>query len=643
MKDVIVGTAGHIDHGKTTLLKALTGIDTDRLEEEKRRGISIDIGFAHMDLGPSRVGFIDVPGHEKFVKNMLAGIGGVHLVLLVVAADESVMPQTIEHFQICKLLEIPRGIIAITKKSLVEEELIALVEAEVRELVQGSQFEKAPMVAVDSLSGEGMEALRETLLEEVEKSMQAVTAAQSAQKVFRLPVDRIFTIKGFGTVVTGTPYSGVLKKGDTVTVHPTQKAGKVRGIEIFNQKADLAVAGQRTALNLSGLETEDLQRGMLISPSNTFAPSSMLDAIVHLLPNASKALKHRSAIRFHHGSAELLGRLYLLEGDQLRPGDSVLAQLRLQSPTVCCPKDHFILRRYSPMTTIGGGVILDSIPQKHRKKDLAHDVVELRKLWSMLKTKDPQFDRALVEYFVKLRHFSGMNLPELVSRTGFLEDYLFDLLKGLDSVVLISQEPRLAVFRPALEKLKAQVVDFLASFHSSNPLAAGIPREELKERFFGKAKSSYFTFVLTQLENDGKLQIKGSSVSQQGRQAVLSPQQDKAREEILQLILSTGLQPPTLDELLRKLPYEPGLVRDVYFFLLQQGELVRISENIVLSPDRITFLTTQLKESFPSGHTFTVGEFKDLFRISRKYAIPFLEFLDRKRITRRMGDKRVVL
>ncbi len=643
MKDVIVGTAVHIDHGKTTLLKALTGIDTDRLEEEKRRGISIDIGFAHMDLGPSRVGFIDVPGHEKFVKNMLAGIGGVHLVLLVVAADESVMPQTIEHFQICKLLEIPRGIIAITKKSLVEEELIALVEAEVRELVQGSQFEKAPMVAVDSLSGEGMEALRETLLEEVEKSMQAVTAAQSAQKVFRLPVDRIFTIKGFGTVVTGTPYSGVLKKGDTVTVHPTQKAGKVRGIEIFNQKADLAVAGQRTALNLSGLETEDLQRGMLISPSNTFAPSSMLDAIVHLLPNASKALKHRSAIRFHHGSAELLGRLHLLESDQLRPGDSVLAQLRLQSPTVCCPKDHFILRRYSPMTTMGGGVILDAFPQKHRKKDMARDVVELRKLWSMLKTKDPHLDRALVEYFVKLRHFSGMNLSELVSRTGFLEDYLFDLFKGLDSVVLISQEPRLAVFRPALEKFKAQIVEFLANFHSSHPLVAGIPREELKERFFGKAKSSYFTFVLKQLEADGKLQIKGSSVSQQDRQVRLSPEQDKAREHILQLIRKTGLQPPRLDELLRKLPYEPGLVRDVYFFLLQQEELVRVSENIVLSPDRITFLTTQLKESFPSGHTFTVPEFKDLFRISRKYAIPFLEFLDRKRITRRMGDKRVVL
>ena len=340
---------------------------------------------------------------------------------------------------------------------------------------------------------------------------------------------------------------------------------------------------------------------------------------------------------------ELLGRLYLLESDQLRPGDAVLAQLRLQSPTVCCPKDHFILRRYSPMTTMGGGVILDAFPQKHRKKDMARDVVELRKLWSMLKTKDPHLDRALVEYFVKLCHSSGINLPELVSRTGFLEDYLFDLLKGLDSVVLISQEPRLAVFRPALDKLKVQIIEFLANFHSRNPLIAGVPREELKERFFGKTKSSYCTFVLKQLEDEGKLQIKGSSVSQQDQQVVLSPEQDKAREHILELIRKTGLQAPRLDELLRKLPYEPGLVRDVYFFLLQQGELVRVSENIVLSPDQITSLTTQLKESFPSGQTFTVPEFKDLFKISRKYAIPFLEFLDRKRITRRMGDKRVVL
>ncbi len=643
MKDIIVGTAGHIDHGKTTLLKTLTGIDTDRLEEEKRRGISIDIGFAHMQLGDSRVGFIDVPGHEKFVKNMLAGIGGIDLVLLVVAADESVMPQTIEHFQICKLLEIPRGVIAITKRHLVEEEMLSLVEAEVRELVEGSPLEKAPIVAVDSVSGEGVELLKETLLEEIGKSQQDITAARRSHQIFRLPVDRIFTIKGFGTVVTGTPYAGVLKKGDAVTVYPILKAGKVRGIEIFNQDADLAMAGQRTALNLSGLETEDLNRGMVISGSNALASSSMLDAIVHLLPTAPKGLKDRSAIRFHHGSAELIGRIHPLESDQLRPGESMLVQFRLQSPTVCCPKDHFILRRYSPMTTIGGGVILDSTPPKHRKKDLPHILPELKKLWSMLTKQDPRLDSAFVEYFVKLHRFSGVRLSDLVARTGFLESYLLDLLKGLDSVVLISQQPLLAVFRPDLEEFKTKIAQFLADFHSRNPLIVGVPREELKERFFGKAANSYFTFVLNQMENEKKIQLKGSTVSLQGQQLVLSPEQDQAKEHILQLIQRRGLQPPTLEELLKTLPYDRSQVRDVYYFLLQQGELIRVSENLVLSPGRITFLQSRLKESFPSGRTFTVPEFKDLFGISRKYASPFLEFLDRKRITRRIGDKRVVL
>ena len=643
MKDIIVGTAGHIDHGKTTLLKTLTGIDTDRLEEEKRRGISIDIGFAHMQLGDSRVGFIDVPGHEKFVKNMLAGIGGIDLVLLVVAADESVMPQTTEHFQICKLLEIPRGIIAITKRHLVEEELLSLVEAEARELVEGSPLEKAPIVAVDSVSGEGVELLKETLLEEIGKSQQDITAARRSHQIFRLPVDRIFTIKGFGTVVTGTPSAGVLKKGDAVTVYPILKAGKVRGIEIFNQNADLAMAGQRTALNLSGLETEDLNRGMVISGSNALASSSMLDAIVHLLPTAPKGLKDRSAIRFHHGSAELIGRIHPLENDQLRPGESMLVQFRLQSPTVCCPKDHFILRRYSPMTTIGGGVILDGTPQKHRKKDLPDILPELKKLWSMLTEQDPRLDSAFVEYFVKLHRFSGVSLSDLVTRTGFLENYLLDLLKGLDSVVLISPEPLLAVFRPDLEEFKAKIAQFLADFHSRNPLIVGLPREELKERFFGKAANSYLTFVLNQMENEKKIQIKGSTVSLQGQQLVLNPEQDQAKEHILRLIQSRGLQPPTLEELLETLPYDRRQVRDVYYFLLQQGELIRVSENIVLSPGRITFLQSQLKESFPSGRTLTVPEFKDLFGISRKYAIPFLEFLDRKRITRRIGDKRVVL
>ena len=640
---MIVGTAGHIDHGKTTLLKALTGIDTDRLEEEKRRGISIDIGFAHMELGSTPVGFIDVPGHEKFVKNMLAGIGGIHLVLLVVAADESVMPQTIEHFQICKLLEIPRGIIAITKKSLADEELLSVVEAEVHELVSGSPLEKAPVVAVDSVSGEGIELLKETLRQEVEKSEPTVAAARNAHRVFRLPIDRVFTIRGHGTVITGTPYAGVVKKGESITVHPTGKSGKVRSIETFNQPSDLAIAGGRTALNLSGVEKEQLARGMIIARSDTFSPSSMVDALIHLLPSAPSALKNRGAIRFHHGSAELIGRVHLLEGEELGPGSSCLAQLRFQSPTVCCPKDHFILRRYSPMTTIGGGVVLDANPRKHHKKELADAVGRLRKLASALKEKDQAIDSIFADYFVRLGGYSGISLDDLVACTGLLEDHLLNLLQELDSVVLIQQEPVRAVYRADLEVLKDQIVKFLEQFHSGHPMAVGMSREELRERFFSRTPNSHFQFVLRNLEGEKKIRTSSSFVSLHAHEVTLDSEQEKLKQDILGLLDKKGLQPPSLDEILKTLPQETRYIRDLYYFLLEQGELVRVSEDVVVAAAQITSLKTRLKNSFPSGNTFSVPEFKDLFKISRKYAIPFLEYLDRERVTRRTGEKRVVL
>ncbi|MDA2931238.1 SelB C-terminal domain-containing protein, partial [Acidobacteria bacterium AH-259-O06] len=478
---------------------------------------------------------------------------------------------------------------------------------------------------------------------EIRKSEEEIVSLQSSRQVFRLPIDRVFTIRGFGTVITGTPYAGSLKKGNALTVHPSGRAGKVRGIEIFKQKTDLAVAGQRTALNLSGLEKEDLERGMVISAANTFTPSYMVDTIVHLLATAARCLKHRGVIRFHHGSAELIGRIYLLEGDQLRPGKSMLAQLRLQSPAVYCPKDHFILRRYSPITTIGGGVILDGIPEKHLKKDLARLLPELRKLQSMWELQDSQIDSALVEYFVKLHGYAGISLPDLVSRTGFLKEYLIDLLNRLDSTVLVSQEPILAVSKPGLEDLKTHILDFLADFHSNKPLAPGVPREELKERFLARSSNSYFQFVLDLLKDEKQIQTSASTLSLYGRQVELSPKQEKVREEILKLIKEKAFQPPGLDELVQKLPHDPDDVRDVYYFLLQRGELIRVSEDIVLWYDQITFLKTQLRRSFPSGQTFTVPGFKNLFKISRKYAIPFLEFLDRERVTRRIGDKRLVL
>lgn len=638
MRDIIIGTAGHIDHGKTTLLKALTGIDTDRLEEERRRGITIDIGFAHMRLGSYRVGFIDVPGHEKFVKNMLAGIGGIQLVLLVVAADESVMPQTIEHFQICKLLEIPRGIVVLTKTKLVEAELLPLVEEEIRELLQGSFLEQASMVAVDSLAGEGLEELKTLMLEEIDQ-----ISPQASPRVFRLPIDRVFTVRGFGTVVTGTLYAGQLAKNEGVAVYPSGREGKVRGIEIFNEKVDLARAGQRTALDLTGLEKSDLERGMILSRPATFAPSHMFDAVVRLLPSAPTSLRQRSPIRFHYGSDELLGRSYLLEGAELQPGHSSLVQLRLDRPAVCCPKDHFILRRYSPLTTIGGGIILDNAPLKHSKKDLSRRLPDLQHLRTLWATGDTALDVAFVEYFVKSQGASGITLPQLVSRTGLLEDYLLRILKNLQGVILIPQEPVLAIARANVEASKEALLQYVIDSDSENPLASGVPSEELRTRLLHNAPHSYFQFLVQALEAENKVQIRASTVALYGKEAKLGRDHLEIRRQLFDAIEKNALQPPALDKLLKELPFPPDDVRDVYYFLLQQGELVRLSENIVLSPQQVDFLKAEVRKFFPRGQAFTVSEFKDLFKISRKFAIPYLEFLDRERVTRRVGNQRMVL
>ena len=643
MRDVIVGTAGHIDHGKTTLLKTLTGINTDRLDEEKRRGISIDIGFAHMRLGSYRIGFVDVPGHERFVKNMLAGVGGIHLVLLVVAADESVMPQTLEHFQICKLLEIPRGVIVITKKSLVEDEFLPLVEEEIRELTKGSLLEAAPVVQVDSTSGDGIEFLKQTLLSEVRHYEKEFSSTRDSREVFRLPIDRVFTIRGFGTVITGTPCSGSLNKGDHVAILPNGITGKVRGIEIFKEKSDSAKAGQRTALNLTGLEKESLERGMVVAAVNTLRPSRMLDAVVHLLPGAPCPLKNRAAIRFHHGSAEIFGRIHLLDESYLSPGDSTLVQLRLERPVLCCPKDHFILRRYSPITTIAGGVILDNLPVKHKKRDLADFIPELRKLHDLLKSKDSWIDTALVEYLVRSCKHDGIPLIELIARTGFLEGYLREILGESQEIVLTSQEPATAIFKPALEELKQTLVQFLHDFHTSTPLARGVPQEELKEKFFKRSPASYFQFVLHHLQKEERIHFGAGTVSLFGYQMELNAQQNLVKKDILKLLKGYKFQPPSLRKILEQLPHKAREVRDVYYFLLQIGQLIRINEDIVLADTQVATLKSQLEQSFSEGRSFTVAEFKTLFDISRKYAIPFLEFLDRQRITRRVGDKRLVL
>lgn len=642
MKDILIGTAGHIDHGKTTLLKALTGIDTDRLAEEKRRGISIDIGFAHMQLGPQRLGFIDVPGHEKFVKNMLTGMGGIQMVLLVVAADESIMPQTIEHFEICKLLEISRGVVVLTKKTLVEKELLPLVKLEVEELLRGSLLEGSPIIPVDSISGEGIEELKRILSKEIRKSETNTAPSQDEHRVFRFPIDRVFTIRGFGTVVTGTPWGKTLHEREMITVHPTGKTAKIRGIEIFNNKSDSTKSQQRTALNLSKVRTEELRRGMVITHTNTLLPSHTIDAMVQLLPSAPVISRAGTTIRFHHCTEELIGRIFPLGGTELKPGCSMLAQLRLEGQTICCPKEHFILRRYSPLGTIGGGIVLDNRPKKHRKKNLENITTDLKKLWLMWEAKDPKIDQSLVEYFVKLRGVSGITLPQLVARTGFLPEYLIALLKDADSIVRVAQEPPLSVSITNFEKLKEHLIELLLDFHQNHTTVKGLQLEELKERLMSKSSASYFHYLIDLLQNEGKIQVKESIVSLQGKEVTLTAEQEEIKQAILVLVREREFQMPSLSDTIHQLSFDADQIRQVFYFLIQIGDLVWINENLVVADNHIKDLKKRLKELFPSGQRFTIGQFKEVFNISRKYAIPLLEYLDRERVTQRVQNERLV-
>lgn len=641
-RDVIIGTAGHIDHGKTTLVKALTGIDADRLQEEKRRGITIDIGFANLDLEGRRIGFIDVPGHEKFVKNMLAGIGGIDIAMLVVAADESVMPQTLEHFQICRLLDIRQGIVVLTKKNKVDPELVELVGEEVKDLVAGSFLEGAPVVAVDSPSLEGIDVLKKALAESIDRIEGNSAGLSGARSHFRMPVDRVFTIRGFGTVVTGTPVAGELALDAPLCAYPSERKAKVRGIEIFNSQSEKASAGQRTALNLTGIEKQDLNRGILLAPPGAFSPSFMVDVELHLLENAPASLEHLDPIRLHHGSSEILGRAFLLDRSELRPGGAALAQLRLDTPTVACLGDRFILRRYSPMTTIGGGRVLDGCPPKHYRRDLDSRLPRLRGLVEAMNRGRLEGLKEALRYALEDGAEQGVPLNELSAKTGLVLPALKELLDSIDDVRIIRQEPLLAVLDSGLERLRARIIAFLEEFHSSNPLAAGASREEVKKRFLPRAAGGYFQEVLDSMVSDDLLRLESGTVGLCDRKVRLDVEQQEIRDRILTAVEQAEWNPPTLDQLKKDLPFGADKIQDVFFYMLYRKELVRITENLVLNRESIDNLIEILRRNFTAGDGFSVGDFKDLLGISRKFAIPYLEYLDRAQITQRVGDQRVL-
>ncbi len=634
MPHVIVGTAGHIDHGKTALVKALTGIDADRLKEEKQRGITIDIGFAHLALDSNTtLGFVDVPGHERFIKNMLAGVGGIDLVMLVIAADESVMPQTREHLDICSLLHIPQGLTVLTKIDKVDSEIADLVEIEVREFLKGSFLEHSPIVRVSSHTGEGIPELIKTLTHLIQNA-----GPKDADQIFRLPIDRSFTMKGFGTVVTGTLIAGRLQKEDEIEILPVQRVTRVRGIQVHGHATADAVAGQRTALNLQGLEVADVQRGMVLTAPRLFSPTSMFDCHLELLRSAPGPIESRKRIRFHIGTAELMAHVVLLGQERLLPGDSAFAQIRLEEPTFALPGDRFIIRQYSPMITIGGGEILDGQPEKHRPSD--EGAVTRLKIF-----KNAGVDEAFLA-LVEDAGLSGIELPKLAARRGIsparVRDRLLALAKsgclhilGDNAMTVVSA----TAFKGAVQAAAAAV----KRFHETHPLVQGISREELKVRTCSEASNLVFQAVLDKLVADRKISVALDVIHEFGRKITLKADEERMRGQLLERFQTLGLQVASADDVIDSLKLDRTTARKIVQLMLKENALVKISEEMVIDRGSLDKLIANVRALKSKNPKLGVSEFKDLTGVTRKYAIPLLEYLDRQRVTRRVGDERTIL
>ncbi len=647
MTDITIGTSGHIDHGKTALVRALTGINADRLSEEKQRGITIDIGFAHMILDDYRIGFIDVPGHERFVKNMLAGIGGIRLLLLVIAADESVMPQTIEHLHICNLLGIPRGIIVITRTDLADAELVELVAEEARETCKGTFLEASPVVCVDSISGKGIEELKTEIARQLKNLEQEdYSLDRKRRQVTRLPIDRVFTMKGFGTVVTGTLLSGNLRHDSQVSAYPPSLADetfKIRSIEIFNKKEETAVTGQRTAINLAGASRDQLSRGMILSVPGKMEAAINIDAEVYIHPESPSPLLPRMPVRLHHGSGENIARVYLLDQKSILPGEKGLVQLRMNSAILGFPGDRFILRRYSPATTIGGGIILHNKPSRHRRKEIARLIPVLQNLADHLAKPNEQSLATLITFLLAEKGITGTNIRDLSARTGETEEGIKDFLKTITSSVLISEDMVHVAWRQAVTEAADKILEFISDFHTKHPLSEGVPKQEIFERFLPGLATPLFQKFLSEMEAGKRIAVLGANLARYGFSPTMSFNHQEFREKLESLFKNTfpGKDSPDMKTILNL----PGLGkegRDVFYHMLNSGELLKISEDFIVTPEQIQNVIKAMKEAFFPGQPFQVPAFKDLLGISRKHAIPLLEYLDRKGITRRSGNDRTM-
>ncbi len=631
-KSVIVGTAGHIDHGKSSLVEALTGTHPDRLEEEKRRGITIDLGFAFLEEGSVRFGFVDVPGHERFVSNMLAGAAGVDLVLLVIAADESIKPQTREHFDICRLLGVKRGVVALTKSDLVDADTAVLVRLEVEEYLRDSFLEGAPIVPVSARTQAGLPELKQALLAVAQQA-----AGKDVARYFRLPIDRAFAIKGFGAVVTGTLISGGVAPGDEVELLPAGKRLRVRGVQSGGKTVERAAAGQRTAINLAGIEHTALQRGMVLATPGKFPATRRIDARLELLRSAPK-MKQRSRVHFHAGTCENVAELIFYAQKELAPGQSAFAQLRLQDDVLVLPGDRFIVRQFSPVTTIGGGVVLDPLARRPTLRDTGRVAfLEILVRGDRLEVLAAMTDRAVL----------GISFLEIVARTGWLENEIHATTQKLAEsgrIKIVSAEPLVLLSGESFNEVRQKIAARIEKFHKENPLLPGISREDLRSSLGRRVRPETFRAALDELLAQKKLETQGEIVKRAGATISLDPEEARAKEQIEKAFATAGLAVPSVKEVLSKLPVEARRAEKILQILLRDKILVRVTPELIFHCDALAQLRDRLSAfKKTKGERISVPVFKELTGITRKYAIPLLEYLDRERVTRRAGDERVIL
>jgi selenocysteine-specific elongation factor len=631
LKQLILGTAGHIDHGKTSLIKAVTGIDTDRLKEEKKRGITIELGFAYLEL-PSgqRLGVVDVPGHEKFVKNMVAGATGIDIVAMVVAADEGVMPQTREHMEICTLLGIEQGVLVLTKIDLVDEEWLALVIDDIRDFTGQTFLQNAPIVPVSAATGEGLPAFVKAL-----DDIGSTIPERPPTDIFRLPVDRVFSMKGFGTVITGTLISGSLEVGESIMIYPSCITAKVRGIQAHNQSVNRAEAGMRTAVNFQGLEKDAVNRGDVLASVGALKPNYMLDVSIHYLKSNKKPLKNRARVRFHSGTTEVLGLIVLLEKDELVPGETTVAQLRLDKPVAVIGDDRFVIRSYSPVRTIGGGRVLNPIPKK-QKRFQAEVVAGLKSLLD----SSPE-DK--VSYLVRESGYRGRSFSDIKIMTNLHGKILHNILGQLLSkrlIVLVDKENQLYIHREAVAKLKNETIENLARYHKTNPLKAGIPKEELKSKFSAFVGPKLFHMLINEMTKSGEVVQTENLVRTASHKVFLGVEQKDTKNKLVDAYKSAGLTPPYFKDVCRTLDLDPLHAKDVLALLLDEGQITKVKEDLYFHTDAVEDLRKRLIDFLEANGEMTTPQFKEIAGVSRKYLIPLIEYFDTTNVTIRIGDIR---